>query len=71
MWRAAASLAMVLLVSFGVSLATRPRPAEELRGLVWGTLPAQPEIRVVWWRRAEALAVALLVVMPALVIVFA
>lgn len=71
MWRAAASLAMVLLVAFGVSLATRPRPVEELRGLVWGTLPAQPETGVAWWRRAEALAIALLVVMTALVILFA
>lgn len=71
LWRAAAALVLVVAVAAAVSLGTRPPQAAELKGLVWGTLPEQPEIRVAWWRRAEALAVALLVAMTALVVVFA
>jgi SSS family solute:Na+ symporter len=48
-------------VTVGVSLATRPKPDEELRGLVWGltetgdtSAEEDPEERV-WWRRPAVL----------------
>lgn len=71
MWRAAATLAVVLAVTAGISLSTAAQPASELHGLVWGSLPDRDALRKAWWRRAEALAAGLLVVTAVLLIAFA
>lgn len=71
MWRAAATLGVVLAVTVGASFATRSPPVAELDGLVWGTLPPQRSTSTPWWRRAEALAAVLLATMAVLLIVFA
>jgi SSS family solute:Na+ symporter len=48
-----------LLVASAVSLRTRPRPQAELVGLV-RSLTRKPKRAKVWWKRPEALAVAIL-----------
>ena len=60
-WGAAAAFVLDAAVTVGVSLATRPKPDEELRGLVWGltetgdtSAEEDPEERV-WWRRPAVL----------------
>lgn len=72
LWRAAATLGLVLLVTAAASLFTPRMPRERLEGVLWGTLDAKrPEATLSWWSRAETLAVLLLVVMTILVTIFA
>lgn len=71
MWRAAATLGLVLGAAALASLFTRSPVREDLKGLVWGTLPKEDRTGLSWWRRAEALAGLLLVIMTALLIIFA
>lgn len=59
-WTALFGFAVNLMVTAGVSLFTAPRPAEELAGLVHSLLPARKRARKSWWKRPEALAVAIL-----------
>ena len=58
-WTALLAFAACLLVTVLVSLATTPRPEAELAGLVYSLTP-RPRMRPVWWKRPEALAVAIL-----------
>ena len=53
-----------------VSLATRPRPAEELRGLVYALTPKPEDPERTWYKRPAALAVAVLVLTVALNFLF-
>ncbi len=48
-----------LLVAAPVSLFTKPRPAEELKGLVHSKGPRRPA-GTTWWKRPEAMAAAIL-----------
>jgi SSS family solute:Na+ symporter len=64
-WTALLALAASLLVTVLVSLATAPRPEAELAGLVYSLTP-RPRTRLVWWKRPEALAVAILLAAIAL-----
>ncbi len=75
-WGALAAFVVDALVMVAVSLATRPKPEEELRGLVWGLTPHEdrtaerdPAERV-WWRRPAVLGTAALVLTAALYLVF-
>jgi SSS family solute:Na+ symporter len=57
-------------VTIAVSLATRPRPPEELRGLVYG-LTAKPTDDVSrWYERPAALALLVLVGAVVLNVIF-
>jgi len=69
-WTAIVAFSTCLLVSVVVSLATRPRPDDELRGLVWSLTPRPAEGGVTWWQRPAALAVALLAATVALNLAF-
>jgi SSS family solute:Na+ symporter len=76
-WQAIIAFLACAVVLVVVSLFTKPKPAEELRGLVWG-LKREPDPDVeddpadkVWWRSPELLggvAIALLVVLNLLFI---
>jgi len=56
LWTAIFAFASNLLVTFAVSLVTRPRPVEKLSGLVYGlTSPAAVQSSS-WWKRPEAFA---------------
>jgi solute:Na+ symporter, SSS family len=75
-WGAIAAFVVDALVMVAVSLATRPKPEQELRGLVWGLTRTEdlsaerdPAERV-WWRRPAVLATAALVLTAALYLVF-
>lgn len=50
------------IVTVGVSLLTKARPETELAGLVHSLTPKISDARGIWWRRPEALAIAILVV---------
>jgi len=72
-WGAIAAFLADAVVTVGVTLVTRPKPVEELRGLVYGM--AVPEDRQlpsdrVWWRRPAVLATAILTLTTALSLAF-
>jgi SSS family solute:Na+ symporter len=69
-WTAIIAWTTCLVVTALVSLATRPRPAEELRGLVYSLTPRQTDQGLSWSRRPWVLAVAVLVLTAALNFVF-
>jgi solute:Na+ symporter, SSS family len=75
-WGAVAAFVVDAVVTVGVSLATRPKPDDELRGLVWGltrtedaTAERDPAERV-WWRRPAVLGAIALVITALLYLVF-
>ncbi len=69
-WTAIFAFTANLLVAASVSLATRARPEAELVGLVRSLTPKPQRVRVVWWKRPEALAFAVLAAALALNIFF-
>ncbi|MEA2724458.1 MAG: solute:Na+ symporter, family [Gemmatimonadales bacterium] len=69
-WTAIIAWTTCFVVTTLVSLATRPRPAEELRGLVYSMTPRQTDQGLTWIRRPWVLAGAVLVLTAALNFVF-
>jgi SSS family solute:Na+ symporter len=71
-WTAIAAFTTCAVVTTVVSLATRPRPAEELRGLVYALTPhvAEGDKSLVWYRRPRALGVLILVIVATLNVIF-
>jgi solute:Na+ symporter, SSS family len=59
-WTAITAFASCLVVSVVVSLLTRPRADDELRGLVYSLTPKPEEADTVWYKRPAALALAVL-----------
>jgi solute:Na+ symporter, SSS family len=75
-WGAVAAFVVDAVVTVGVSLATRPKPDDDLRGLVWGltrtedvTAERDPAERV-WWRRPAVLGAIALAITALLYLVF-
>ncbi|HEX8930014.1 MAG TPA: sodium:solute symporter family protein [Actinomycetota bacterium] len=75
-WGAVAAFVVDAVVTVGVSLATRPKPDDDLRGLVWGltktedaTAERDPAERV-WWRRPAVLGAIALVITALLYLIF-
>lgn len=71
-WQAIIAFIVDALVLVTVSLVTKPKPAEELRGLVWGLTRAEEkeenadERDRLWWRSPAllgGLAIALVVIL--------
>ena len=58
-WTAIVALTTCFVVTIVVSLMTRPRPAEELRGLVYSLTPRPTTGRSAWLQRPATLAVVL------------
>jgi SSS family solute:Na+ symporter len=69
-WTATVAWLTCFVVTIVVSLATRPRPAEELTGLVYGLTPKPNEAGQKWYKRPEVLAVFVLTLTLALNIIF-
>jgi SSS family solute:Na+ symporter len=75
-WGAVAAFVVDAVVMVAVSLATKPKPERELRGLVWGLTETEdlsaerdPAERV-WWRRPAVLGSIALVLTVVLYLVF-
>ncbi|HEY2960566.1 MAG TPA: sodium:solute symporter family protein [Actinomycetota bacterium] len=75
-WGAGAAFVVDVIVTVAVSLATKPKPDEELRGLVWGLTPHEdrsaeedPAERV-WYRRPALLATLALILTAAMYLIF-
>jgi SSS family solute:Na+ symporter len=69
-WTAIAAFVTCFVVTIVVSLLTKPRPKEELRGLVYSLTPQPEETETVWYRRPIILAVIVLALSAVLNIIF-
>jgi len=69
-WTAICAFFTCLVVSVVVSVLTRPRPAGELRGLVYSLTPKPEEEHLEWYKRPATLAIAVLVLTVILNIIF-
>ena len=69
-WTAIIAWSTCFVVTILVSLATRPRPTEELRGLVYSLTPRSTDKDLPWIRRPWVLGVAVLALTAALNFVF-
>jgi SSS family solute:Na+ symporter len=69
-WTAIAAFVTCFVVTIIVSLLTAPRPAEELRGLVYSLTPKPEDTEDVWYKRPITLAVIVLVASILLNIIF-
>lgn len=69
-WTAIAAFTTCLAVTIVVSLLTKPRPDEELRGLVYSLTPKQPDETASFWQKPATLAAIVLAVTIVLNIIF-
>ena len=69
-WTAIASFTTCLVVTVVVSLATRPRPVDELRGLVYTLTPKPSDAGLPWTKRPVTFAAAVLAMTVLLNLVF-
>jgi SSS family solute:Na+ symporter len=69
-WTAIAAWVTCFVVTIIVSLVTRPRPDEELRGLVYSLTPKPAEGDVVWYERPKVIAGFVLAIALLLNIIF-
>jgi solute:Na+ symporter, SSS family len=75
-WQAIIAFIVDAVVMVLVSLVTKPKPAEELRGLVWGTTRDEdPDATIderdkLWWRSPALLASIIIVLLIVLNIIF-
>jgi SSS family solute:Na+ symporter len=69
-WGAIFAFFTNFVVTVVVSLMTKPKPESELVGLVHSLTPKPEAAHIIWWKRPEALAVAVLLMAVALNIFF-
>jgi SSS family solute:Na+ symporter len=69
-WTAIFAFTTCCVVTFVISLVTRPRPAEELRGLVYSLTAKPDEGDLPWYKRPATLAIAVLAMTVALNFIF-
>ena len=69
-WTAIWAWTTCFVVTILISLFTRPRPDEELKGLVYSLTEKHVDHELVWWQRPATLAVAVLAMTLALNIIF-
>jgi SSS family solute:Na+ symporter len=69
-WTAITAWTTCMVVTIIISLMTRPRPDEELRGLVYALTPRQIDTEHSFWRRPVTLGVIVLIMTLALNFVF-
>ena len=70
-WTAIFAFSVNMLVTAIVSLMTEPRPETELVGLVYSLTPKPVETHLEWYEKPSTLAIAVLVMLVALNLVFA
>jgi len=70
-WGAIFAFSSNFIVTVIVSFLTKPKPESELVGLVRSLTPKPQTSHLTWWKRPEALAIAVLVGAVALNIFFA
>ena len=70
-WTAIFAFSINFVVTIIVSLLTQPRPESELVGLVYSLTPKPVDTHLLWYQKPATLAIAVLVILVALNLVFA
>jgi SSS family solute:Na+ symporter len=70
-WTAIFAFSINIIVTILISLATEPRPESELVGLVYSLTPKPVETHLSWYQKPATLAIAVLVMLVILNLVFA
>ncbi len=70
-WTAIFAFSINFVVTVAVSLVTQPRPEPELVGLVYSLTPKPVDTDLSWYQKPATLAIAVLVILVALNLVFA
>jgi solute:Na+ symporter, SSS family len=70
MWRGLIAWSICLVVTVTISLFTKRKPDQELKGLVYGLTQKVQAEEVVWYKRPAVLAVAVLLIFLAFQIIF-
>ncbi|CAN5774603.1 sodium:solute symporter family protein [soil metagenome] len=70
-WTAIFAFSINMVVTIAISLVTTPRPETELVGLVYSLTPKPVETHLTWYQKPATLAIAVLVMLLALNLVFA
>jgi SSS family solute:Na+ symporter len=70
-WTAIFAFSVNFLVTIAISLVTKPKPEHELVGLVYSLTPKPVETHLAWYQKPATLAVAVLLMLVALNLVFA
>jgi SSS family solute:Na+ symporter len=69
-WVAIIAWTSCLVVTFTVSVMTRPKPESELRNLVYGFTDVPPETTAPWYKRPGPLAIIVVVVLVIMNVIF-
>ncbi len=69
-WTATAAFTTCLVVTIVVSMITRPRPDEELKGLVYSLTPRPTEGHLTWVQKPSTFAIAVLAMTAVLNVIF-
>lgn len=70
-WTAIVAFSVNLIVTVVVSLMTKPRPEQELVGLVYSLTPKPIEEHLSWWQKPATLGIAVMALLVILNLVFA
>jgi SSS family solute:Na+ symporter len=70
MWRAVIAFVVCFVVTVVVSLFTKPKPDEELKGLVYSLTPKATVVETVWYKKPWVLAVLAIVIFAIFNIIF-
>lgn len=70
MWRALIAFGICFVVTVGVSLVTKPKPEEELKGLVYSLTPKAQVVETVWYKRPWVLAGTAIAIFVVLNVIF-
>jgi SSS family solute:Na+ symporter len=71
LWTAIFAFGVNLVVTFAISLVTKPREEAELVGLVYSLTPRPEQHHLAWYQKPSTLAIAVLAILVILNIVFA
>lgn len=69
-WRYTIAWSTCFVLTIVLSFVTKPKPIEELKGLVWGTLPKIDEGGIPIWKRPVAISIVLLVLLVIVDVVY-
>jgi SSS family solute:Na+ symporter len=69
-WGAIWAWTVCFVVTIAISVATSPKPAEQLKGLVYGLTPHESDAGLPWHHRPGTLAVIVIVLLAGLNVIF-
>ncbi len=69
-WRYTIAWATCFVLTIILSFVTKPKPVEELKGLVWGTLPKMDMSSIPIWKRPVPISIVLLILLVVVDVIY-